>query len=419
MSSKQLACNFCGKDRDSVDKLIAGPNVYICNECVTLSYQIVCEEITVSSDEFLEELPMPDEIKAKLDDYIVGHDSAKKMLSVSAYNHYKRLNHTDFYIEKSNIMLIGPTGTGKTLFAKTLAKIMDVPFVIADATSLTESGYVGDDVEVLLERLLHESNYDIQLAQRGIIYIDEIDKKSKKNADNSSAKDVSGEGVQQALLRLIEGAQVKVKISSGKKYADEYVDFDTNNVLFIVGGAFVGMEKIIQNRLNSSSKIGFTANVKTAKQLDDTLELVTTDDFVEFGIIPELMGRLPIIGVLDKLNAKHLRAILTDVKDNVVQQNQYLFSMDGIDLEFAEGYLSEVAELALKENLGARALRRIIDNSLINVMYDVKILREKGVERITFNKYPSKGNLPILTFSEGEDSEYTEYTLYRGNNVET
>lgn len=418
MSNKQrFTCNFCGKDRDQVDKLIAGPNVYICNECVTLSYQIVCDEIKIHTDQEHDELPSPNEIKEHLDNYIVGHNEAKKMLSVSAYNHYKRLMHPETYIEKSNILLVGPTGTGKTLFAKTLAKKMNVPFVIADATSLTESGYVGDDVDILLERLLHEADYDVQLAQKGIIYIDEIDKKSKKNSDNSSAKDVSGEGVQQALLRLVEGTQTKVKIS-GKKYAEEYVDFDTSNVLFIVGGAFVGIERIIQNRLNSSSKIGFNAAVKTSAEIEDSLKLVNTEDFVQYGIIPELMGRLPIIGVLDKLNETHMRSILTDVKDNIIQQNKSLLEIDGIELEFSEDYLQSVAQLALKENLGARALRGIIDNSLIDIMYRVKDLRETGVEKIVFNKYPSNGEYPELIFDSGEKQKDIDYTLYRGTNVE-
>lgn len=421
MSNKSdLQCNFCGKHRDNVDKLVAGPNVYICNECISISYKIIEQDYTkdnVESDDDNVSLPTPREIKEFLDEYIVGNHDVKEMLSVSAYNHYKRilLKEKNTIVDKSNVMLIGPTGCGKTLFAKTLAEKMSVPFAIADATTLTESGYVGEDVESVLERLLSVAEYDIHAAQRGIIYIDEIDKKAKRNSDSgNTSRDVSGEGVQQALLRLIEGTITKVKVSSSKKYQDEYIEFDTSNILFIVGGAFVGMEKVIEERFTKSSKIGFGAKVITENKRYDLIKDVVADDFVSYGLIPEFMGRLPIIGVLDKLDEFQMKTILTSVKNNVIDQSKILLSMDHLDLEFSDDFLTTCAELAIKRKMGARALKSIVDNCMINIMYRAPELHESGVRKIIFDKYPLSETLnPTLVFDDKE-CEDTQYTIFRG-----
>lgn len=416
-----LNCSFCGKNRDDVDKLIAGPGVYICNECITLSYKIVAEESLSEAIETYDDIPAPSEIKSFMDEYIIGHEEAKLMLSVSAYNHYKRIyKETNVELEKSNILLLGPTGSGKTLFAKTLAKKLDVPFAIADATTLTESGYVGEDAESVLERLVTMSDYDINLAQKGIVYIDEIDKKAKRPENSNNARDVSGEGVQQALLRLIEGTNTKVKINNHRKLADDYVDFDTNNVLFILGGAFVGLEEIINRRMRNKTAIGFGAQIKSKDQTIHALKDVTADDVVEFGIIPELMGRVPILGVLDKLEQSHLRSILTDVKNNVVEQVIELIKFDGIELEFSVEYLDKTAEIAFKKNLGARALKATVEQTVMSIMYRAPDLHKNGVRKIIFNKYPVRPEVkPELVYEDGRTEIDTEYTLYRGEYEET
>jgi ATP-dependent Clp protease ATP-binding subunit ClpX len=362
-------------------------------------------------------IPTPLEIKSRLDEYVIGHEEAKLMLSVSAYNHYKRIsNTTDVEIDKSNIMLVGPTGSGKTLFAKTLACLMNVPFAIVDATTLTESGYVGEDVDSVLERLLVAADYDINLAQRGIIFIDEIDKKAKRSESGSQVRDVSGEGVQQALLRMIEGTEAKVKVGgNSRKMLDDYADFNTKDVLFIVGGAFVGIEKIIEKRTKGGTSMGIGARVMTENELSDDLSSVTAEDFLEYGIIPELMGRISIIGVLDRLSVEQLREILTNVKNNIVAQNRELFNMDNLEIEFGDQYLNDLAHMAYSRRLGARALKTFMDTSLISLMYRAPQLHESGVTKIVFDKYPvsSKDN-PTLIYNDGKKKADKDYTLYRG-----
>lgn len=419
---KNLRCSFCGKSRDNVEKLIAGPSVYICNECIVLSYNIVKKSQEETPEELSQDkIPTPSEIRAHLDEYIVGHSDAKELMSVSAYNHYKRVLKPikDIELEKTNILLVGSTGTGKTLFAKTLAKKLNVPFAIADATTLTEAGYVGEDVESVLERLLSVADFDLDAAQRGIIYIDEIDKKARKSESTAATRDVSGEGVQQALLRLIEGTITKVKISNGKKYADDFIEFDTSNVLFILGGAFVGIEKTIEKRLKKSSTIGFNARVITSDDRNKLLQNLTSEDIVEFGLIPEIVGRLPIIATLEKLSNNQLIHVLTSVKNSVLKQSQKLLEMDDIILEFGDDYITKAADLALKRNLGARALKGIVEQSLISTMYRAPELKKLGVEKIIFDKYPVTADIkPTLLFADNTEKPDTDYKLYRGINEE-
>jgi len=420
-TNKMLNCSFCGKSRDSVEKLIAGPNVYICNECIVLSYNIVQKIDKPEEESNFGTLPSPKEIKEHLDEYIVGHESAKELLSVSAYNHYKRVlsNDETIELEKTNVLLLGPTGTGKTLFAKTLAKKLNVPFAIADATTLTEAGYVGEDVESVLERLLTIADFDIDLAQKGIVYIDEIDKKARRSESNVATRDVSGEGVQQALLRLIEGTTTKVKISTGKKYADDYIDFDTTNVLFIVGGAFVGIEKNIERRLRKSSTIGFGAKVITDSEKQNLLRSVSAEDLIDYGLIPEILGRLPIIAPLDKLTEDQLVYVMTSVKNSVLKQNQKLLEIDNIKLSFGDDFIKSAAGLAIKRKLGARALKGVVEETLINIMYRAPELKKQGVVEIILDKYPvSSSQAPILKYEDGRTELDTEYKTYRGINEE-
>jgi len=416
-----LSCNFCGKARNSVKKLIAGPNVYICDECVTISYNIIKSQEEKESGELMDfEIMSPKEIYESLSEYVVGHDEVKQMLSVSAYNHYKRLqliwDDPEITLDKSNILICGPTGSGKTHIAKSLAKILEAPFTIADATTITEAGYVGEDVESVLERLLVAADYDLEYAQQGIIYIDEIDKKARTSENNTSTRDVSGEGVQQALLRLIEGTTSKVKINiSNRKYqAEEYVEFDTSNVLFILGGAFVGLEKIIEKRIKSNNTIGFGATIITEQDKTELFTKAKPKDFIDYGLIPEFMGRIPIIGVLTKLKESELMSVLTDIKGNIVSQYQQLMQFDNIELKFSQEFLRELLKIADSQGMGARSLRSAMDSVLISTMFRAPDLSQEGVTTINFTEF---GKPPMLT-QKGKDIVDKNYTHYRGQNEE-
>ena len=416
-----LSCNFCGKARNSVKKLIAGPNVYICDECVTISYNIIKSQEEKETAELMDfEIMSPQEIYDSLSEYVVGHDEVKQMLSVSAYNHYKRLqliwDDPEIILDKSNILICGPTGSGKTHIAKSLAKILEAPFTIADATTITEAGYVGEDVESVLERLLVAADYDLDYAQQGIIYIDEIDKKARTSENNTSTRDVSGEGVQQALLRLIEGTTSKVKINiSNRKYqAEEYVEFDTSNVLFILGGAFVGLEKIIEKRIKSNNTIGFGATIITEEGKTELFTKAKPKDFIDYGLIPEFMGRIPIIGVLTKLKDSELMSVLTNIKGNIVSQYQQLMKFDNIELNFSEEFLRELLKVADSQGMGARSLRSAMDSVLMSTMFRAPYLNEQGVTTINFTEF---GKPPMLT-QKGKDIVDKNYTHYRGHNEE-